>query len=252
MNRSLLLIGGFVLTGCVEQSGSQGSVSNVPKLAANGLTPGTMANTQLVTDVLDGASAAAMGSDSDGRRVLAYAVGCALGPTESVEFTVDGVDYTSAGAMGIAPGWTEAPLSASEAAWVSACVISRVNLTGVSVAISDRGAATGLVTTATERSTYQVEEGAFWGNAFVDLGSIAAYSCNGVDQAADDTHGDLPDRECAQWDGVAGSDRSPCGMSYAGLCGDACTTTTGPYAGCSFLGGAATPAVVTTFLYGAP
>jgi hypothetical protein len=248
----MLLIGALAFTGCIEQSGPDGSiVTNVPKLAVNGLTPSVLTNSQLVTGVLDSAGAAAMGSDSDARRVLAYAVGCALDATQSVAFTVDGVDYTSVGAMGVAPGWTTNPLSASEAAWVSACMISRVNLTGTSVAISDRGAATGLVTTAAERASYQVEEGAFWGNVFVDLGSFAAYSCNGVDQAADDTQGDLPNRECAQWDGVAGSDRSPCGMSYAGLCSDACTTT-GPYAGCSFQGGAAAPAVVTTFLYGTP
>ncbi|MGH9884580.1 MAG: hypothetical protein ACREBE_03575, partial [bacterium] len=99
---------------------------------------------------------------------------------------------------------------------------------------------------------YELEEGAFWGNVFTNLGAVSGYSCNGVDQAADDTIGDLPLRECAEWDGVESSNASPCGFHYAGLCSTACTTATAPYSGCSFGGGTASAGVVTTFLYGAP
>jgi hypothetical protein len=153
--------------------------------------------------------------------------------------------------MGVAPGWTAHALSATEAAWVSACVLSRVNLTSVPVSVSLRGGNAGSDTTLAEVGDYQIEEGAFWGNIFTDLGAITGHSCDGVDQAADDSYGDLPLRACAQWDGVASSDRSPCGMSYAGLCSAVCTTAS-PYSGCAFQAGTASEAVVTSFLYGTP
>jgi hypothetical protein len=223
----------------------------VPRLTANALTASAVFHGALTTDVLDGTGAAAMAATGDARQVLAYAVGCALDASQAITFTVGGVEYTDPGALGLAPGWTTGGLSASEAAWVSACVFSRVNLTGTSIAISARGAAAGLAATTGELASYQLEEGAFWGNAFVDLGAIAPYSCNGVDQAADDSIGDLPYRQCAQWDGVAGSQHSPCGMSYAGLCSDACATTA-PYTGCAFPGGTASSSVVTSFLFGTP
>jgi hypothetical protein len=152
----------------------------------------------------------------------------------------------------MAPDWTIRALTVTEAAWVSACVVSRVNLTSAVVELSARGNDAGYDTTIEEVADYQLEEGAFWGNAFTDLGSVAGYSCNGLDQAADDTIGDLPLRECAEWDGVVSSNASPCGFHYAGLCSDACVTATAPYNGCSFLGGTASSSVVTTFLYGAP
>jgi hypothetical protein len=131
-------------------------------------------------------------------------------------------------------------------------VLSRINLTSALVTISARGANAGYDTTITEVADYKIEEGAFWGNVFNNLGSITGYACNGVHQAANDTYGDLPVRECAEWDGVTGSNLSPCGFHYAGLCSAVCTTATAAYAGCSFQGGTARAEVVTTFLYGNP
>lgn len=226
------------------------TVSNVPRIALNALSPAALANSALTTAQLDATSAAAMAATADGREVLAYAAGCALGDGQQVSYTADGDAVTVSGAMGIAPAWTDRALTADEAAWVSACVLARVNLTSTVVSISARGAGPGLDTGADERADYQVEEGAFWGNAFVDLGAVAAYACEGVDQAADDSYGDLPLRKCAQWDGVTGSNQTPCGFHYAGLCQDACATADS-YAGCSFQGGTEQPDVVTTFLSGA-
>ncbi|MBC7975128.1 MAG: hypothetical protein H7138_09100 [Myxococcales bacterium] len=174
---------------------------------------------------------------------------CALDAGQSIAFSVGGTPYLDAGNMGVAPAWTTRALSASEAAWVSACVLARLNLTSTVVHISARGANAGYDTTITELADYAIEEGAFWGNVFTDVGAIAGFSCNGIDQAADDSYGDLPARACAQWDGVAGSNRSACGLTYVGLCTTACTTAS-PYANCASGGGARADAVVTSFLSG--
>ena len=247
MRNSVLLVGILTVGACVEQPVQEDAV---PRIIANALSPSAFASSQLTTSVLNSSNAAAMGQTNAARTLLAFATTCALDATQSVDFTVGGVEYHSSGLMGIAPSWTTAPLSASDAAWVSACVVSRVNLTSSLVEISARGSNAGYDTTIGEVADYRLEEGAFWGNAFTDLGSVVGYSCNGVDQAADDTVGDLPLRECAEWDGVTGSNASPCGFRYAGLCSSACSTSTAPYTGCSFMGGSASSVVVTTFLYG--
>jgi hypothetical protein len=250
MRKLLLLVP--VLGACVSSPG-QGEqvVTNVPRLSANGLTPDELSATALTSGQLDPETVAEMAADPDAIRVLRYAVECALDTTQSFGYDFDGVHYAITGAMGLAPGWPTDGLSTDEAAWVSACVFSRVNASGTSIVISDRGAASGLATTSSELTAYRLEEGAFWGNLFIDLGAVEGYSCDGVDQAADDTRGDLPLRECAQWDGVRGSHTSPCGMNYAGLCSAVCATAS-PYSGCSFLGGTASSVVITTFLYGTP
>jgi hypothetical protein len=204
----------------------------------------------LTTSVLSASNAASMGQTATARKVLAFAVACALESTQTVTYTVGGVSYTDTGMLGIAPGWKTAAISSSQAAWVSACMFSHVNDVTHLVWLSLRGAQTALSTTGQEVTDYGVEEGAFWGNVFTNLGSVHGYSCLGVDQAASETYGELPYRNCAQWDGVSGSNASPCGMSYAGLCRNACTTASAPYAGCSFQGGAAAASVVTIFLAG--
>ena len=233
--------------GCVEQPVQENAV---PRIVMNALSPSAFAASQLTTAVLNGTNAAAMGTTNSARKVLSFAATCALDETQSIDFTVSGVQYHYVGLMGVAPAWTSRALTTSEAAWVSACLVSRVNLTSSVVEISARGANAGYDTTIGEVADYQLEEGGFWGNAFTNLGSVAGFSCNGVDQAADDTIGELPLRECAEWDGVTGSNASPCGFSYAGLCSSACSTATAPYSGCSFSGGSASSSVVTTFLYG--
>lgn len=240
-------------TGCLGGTDAGHDVATgetaAPVLTANALTPAALAHGALTTDQLDAAAAARMAASADAREVLAYAVDCALASTQAVSFESGGTTYQLGGALGLAPAWTDRALTASEAAWVSACVFSRVNLTGVSVALSARGAHAALGTSSNERADYQLEEGAFWGNAFLDRGPLAAYACDGVDQAADDTIGDLPARQCAQ-PSAPGSDASPCGMHYVGLCDEVCTTT-GPYAGCAAPGEAAASEVITSVLAGA-
>jgi hypothetical protein len=223
---------------------------DVLRISGNSLAPAALMNAAVTTARLDATSAAAMAGTADAREVLVYAVGCALEATQSVAFTVDGVGHLLTGSIGLAPGWTSGALSATDAAWVSACLFAHVNLTQTLVWISARGDHAGLATTAQERADYKIEEGAFWGNAFADLGPLAAYSCNGADQAIADDYGDLPLRQCAQSDGVSLASETPCGMHYAGLCSDVCGTSQ-PYASCSLQGEPPATAVITTMLRGA-
>jgi hypothetical protein len=249
MDRSVVLVGVLAIAGCVELAPEVGVE---PRIVSNALSPSAFAASALTSGTLNATSAAAMGQTNSQRKVLSFATTCALDSTQSVSFTISGVEYYYAGLMGVAPAWTSRALTATEAAWVSACVISRVNLTSALVNISARGANAGYDTTIGEVADYRLEEGAFWGNAFTNLGTVEGYSCNGVTQAANDTLGDLPSRECAEWDGVANSNMSACGFYYAGLCSNSCETATAPYSGCSFEGESESASVVTTFLYGTP
>jgi hypothetical protein len=245
MRNSVFLASVLVVAACTEQP----EVDVVAQIVANALTPTALGHGQLSSTQLTSTSAASMGATADARTVLGFAVGCALSSTQSVDYTVGGVVYHAAGIMGVAPGWTTGALSATAAAWVSSCVLSRVNLTGTMVTISARGDNAGLDTTEGESGNYVIEEGAFWGNVFLNLGSLDTNACNGIDQSANDTYGDLPLRQCAQSDGSPRGQSTPCGFFYVGLCSDACSTNYAPYAGC---GDPASDAVVTTFLYGLP
>lgn len=253
MANKVFLVGILAVTACVENPDYESfegerEVSS-PAIVGNSLTPSVFGNSRLDTGVLDATSAAVMGATKDGRSVLAFAVGCALSPSQSITYSVGGTTYSAPGLMGVAPSWTTTGLSANQAAWVSACVISRVNVSGTFVQISARGEHAGYDSTLGELADFEVEEGAFWGNAFVDRGAVAGFACNGVDQAAGDLFGDLPLRECAEPDGLPGSNRTPCGLYYAGLCTTACNTHSPSYSGCS-AGGATSNTVVTAFLYG--
>lgn len=248
-----VLLSSGLWTGCaVEGDGATDETPEVeatPRIGLNALSPAALAASQLTIGKLDSAHAAAMAPNTYAAGVLSYAVGCALAGTQSITFTVNGTQYTYPGAFGIATAWTSRALTTTEASWVSACILARVNLTSTSVTISARGAQTGYATTTSELNDYKIEEGAFWGNVFTDQGSVVGYACDGVDQAANDTYADLPLRQCAQPSATTGI--TPCGFNYAGLCSAVCATT-GTYSGCAFGGGAASAQVVTTFLYGTP
>ena len=242
----------LVLAACGAEPLETRTDSDQVQLGVTPLALWELGNSALTTAVLNATNAASMGPNATARKVLAFAVACALSSNQSITYTVSGTSYTETGMLGIAPGWKTGTLSSSEAAWVSACMFSHVNEVTHLVWLSLRGSQSGFATTSDELTGYRIEEGAFWGNAFVNLGSVHAYSCLGVDQANNDTIGELPYRNCAQWDGVNGSNASPCGMSYAGLCRTVCTTASAPYSGCSFQGGSAASSVVTIFLAGTP
>lgn len=234
----------LIAVGCAAESFGPGEATQLDQINLQTLALAELTSSALTTVRLDAASAPSMAITPAARKVLTFAVACALDSTQTITFTVGGTLYTATGAVGIAPGWTAGALTPTQAAWVSACLFANVNDASTLIWISLRGAQSSFATSTDERAEYQIEEGAFWGNAFSNLGPIMGYSCNGVDQAANP-------RQCAQWDGVTSSNRSPCGMSYAGHCSQVCASVVAPYSGCSFLGGAAAGSVVTIFLAGA-
>jgi hypothetical protein len=245
LHKSVFLAALVSVAACAEQP----EVDSTAKIVANALTPTAFANGLLSSVQLTSASAASMGATANGREVLSFAVSCALSSGQSIGYTVGGTSYTANGLMGVAPGWTTGALSSTAAAWVSACVVSRVNLTGATVTISARGDNAGLDSALGEAGNYMIEEGGFWGNVFTNLGSIAGYACNGNDQANNDSYGDLPLRECAE---SGYHNTTPCGFSYMGVCSEICSSLEAPYSGCSGYGEDPADYVVTTFLYGLP
>src|SRR5215831_19767335 len=157
MSKSALLL--VVLGACVVEPGddpaTETTETDVPRIAANALSPTMLAYSALTTVQLDSAGAAAMGGNASARKVLNYAAGCALDSTQTVSFTLSGVTYTLYGAMGMVPAWTSRALTADEATWISACLFARVNLTSTTVTISARGAQSGLTSTSDELANYR-------------------------------------------------------------------------------------------------
>ena len=249
-----LVLSTLTLGACLDASDASTDDSNdsndsidttdVGRIATNGLTPGAA---QLALNInstqLTSSSISAMTSSANGRSDLTYIVGCALATGDSITSGA----YTFQGGVGIAPGWKTAALTSDQAKQVSACFLSRLNATGVNVTISLRGTLAG--TSGTETTDYDLEEGAFFGNIFSNLGANTDwYTCIGDDQLVNNTIGDFPKRKCATYD--AGLGQSPCLMAYAGTCSAICTRTgAGNYDNCNY-GGTAHSGVITTFLLG--
>ncbi|MDI1481446.1 hypothetical protein QHF84_32805 [Polyangium sp. y55x31] len=156
------------------------------------------------------------------RLFLKYAVGCALGPEQSLSFAwtdVDGrIRYESyRGLAGLAPSWQDAPLDAVGQQWVSACLGARTNRYGRRVMISMHGSEDVLAEADdAELNEYPYEEGAFWGNVFLPEPYLrTCYNPANVDLARS------TGRDCAA--GLAGGGDEDCGiMEIMGPCGSQC------------------------------
>jgi len=277
MNARTLLVAGVVAV-CLVSAGGCAPVENVDEtelgsaasaaiglnsllplaLDATGvypgaLTPAMLAGNALVPGALSAAASAAItapgASGTLSRKLLAYTVGCALGPTDTFSFTwTDASNEThtesDVGLFGLATDWAGGPLGGAEQGWVSACLIARTNYYGVPVSLSCRGGDAALTTTPAELSDYTYEEGAFWGNVFT--ASPTAYAC---DYVPDATHSEDAERVCATGIDQDGNPVS-CGIiQQVGSCNTACEALSGPggyYPGCT--GNGLTSAVITVFL----
>jgi hypothetical protein len=227
----------LALVGCIDtgDTGDDPGVEATAKIASNGLVPTAIHSNGLNNVTLTGSALSGtkgMMETTDNRLYSAYIIGCALTPSQSVTASYQFVPYTFYGVMGLAPAWTTRPLTASETADVSACVIARANLTGMNVTISVRGDSPALATTLDERTNYNVEEAAFYGNVFTST-TGAKHACNGVDQVRDgDTYGDLPNRQCGQED-PTNRGYTLCGFVFDGNCADICTVNGDHYEECA-------------------
>ncbi len=169
----------------------------------------------------------------DGREVFKYVVECAM-PEDVTLVATDsqGVVYDFRGAIGLAPGWLDHPLTEKDSRWVSACLFSRVNAHDVSVQISMRGPARALDVSDEERAQWTLEEGAFYGQYFLpESEPIEWYACSGRNLQGAHEH----KRDCANPD-PNNPGFTYCGFTYTGECGDfavprdakACRRQSGP------------------------
>lgn len=132
--------------------------------------------------VIDLSGSALLATDAS-RSVLDYVVQCALPDGATAEATYLDQEFQFRGAMGIAPEWRSRALTDEEQAAVSACLLARTNAFGVPVRISLRSSEgplaqlSSFATSETERHTFPVFEGAFFGNVF--LQAPHAYTCRG-------------------------------------------------------------------------
>lgn len=203
------------------------------------------------------ATTAALVTGPDGtlvRKLLSYAVGCALGAHAKFDFSW--VDATGTihpesyfGSSGIAPAWPIRALNVAEQESVSACLASRTNWYGEKVQISMRGAALGV--NHDELTFFSIREGAFWGNLFSTTPFLRA--CYDADNVA---HSRFKHRDCA-----AGHDENgtvlECGIiAIVGSCQQTCLAPAedGYYPSCTVASGAFPSAdqanrAITVFLY---
>jgi len=196
------------------------------RVTANRIAADRIAADRLSVNMLD---AGELLSTADGREVFTYLVSCALPADVTLEATIDGVVTEFPGSIGLAPDWTDRALKGSEKRWISACMIARVNAYDVSVSISIRGEHPALTASPEEIATYDLEEGAFYGNIFLPEDQpIEWVACRGAAEAAGEGEvGDLENRACTE---PAGEGLTVCGFTFAGDCVDYAPATPQPHA----------------------
>ena len=137
----------------------------------NAITNNAITNNAITSNAItSNAITSAALQDPNAREVFKYIVSCALPATAQVDLTIDGVDYSFQGELGLTPKWGLPGGSCNNTCqeWVSACVLSRIDYLGQTVPISIRGAHSSLTPTPAEASTYTYREGAYYGNLFKD------------------------------------------------------------------------------------
>jgi hypothetical protein len=196
------------------------------RIASNRIASNRIASNRIASNRL-AANEAALGdllTTDEGIELFGFIISCAL-PQGTQLVARDGTTpdpddtITFQGEVGLAPRWVDRPMNHRDERWVSACMFSRVNNNDVTVEISIRGPSFTLASSSDERNTWTLQEGAFYGNMFVDPDApLPWYACRGRSQAAGETGG-LNDRDCAEPD-PANPGKTMCGFNYAGDCAD--------------------------------
>ena len=171
MNNSILpLCTMFACTisvlGCIGPEGADDETASVASTQQPAITNNAITNNAITSNAITSAAL----QDPNAREVFKYIVSCALPATAQVDLTIDGVDYSFQGELGLTPKWGLPGGSCNNTCqeWVSACVLSRIDYLGQTVPISIRGAHSSLTPTPAEASTYTYREGAYYGNLFKD------------------------------------------------------------------------------------
>jgi hypothetical protein len=221
------------------------------KLAANKLAANKLAANKLAANSLQSQQ---LMSTADGREVMSYVVGCALPTGQNLTLQdLQGVSYTYPGWIGLAPAWTTRVPTVAERRWVTACLLARTNLYGVTVSISMRSDTNNALSwTGDEAQYYKSIEGAFYGDLFAT--TPALFACAAKDFAKTTNQGIESTRACTH---STGGPTTACGFTYTSWCGNAvddlppaCTDKSAPYGGC--VGGGTTYSQVITINLQAP
>jgi hypothetical protein len=217
-----------LLAGCMPGAGEVTGPPDRPQvqqsndgLSMNGLSQNRLSLNRLSLNALSGDRLTLDGSGleatPEGRELLTYVVRCALPENEELSVEISGTTYVFPGLLGMAPQWVDGECDLSCQRWVSGCLLAHVNAFGVSVPISVRTPGTEIATSQFEIAEYDVQEGAFWGNLFVEDGQeVEMNSCSGHAMVEGDLEHDpnswLSKRQCAAWD------TTHCGFDLTGTC----------------------------------
>ena len=227
--RHCLVLAATVLLGCAElpDAPTEQPIAPILRISSNGLRSSHVFASQLAAvplgrhrlanrrfEMTDAASD--MLATPQGIEVLAFLIGCALPEGTTILASVDGQDVEFFGELGIAPQWLDHPLGEKGRGWVSACLFSRVNNLNPHT-LSMRGANPALAADAEELATYNVEEGAFYGEYF-GKGASGCSACRGEGSIE---VLELANRICTIPD-PANPGFTMCGFKYAGLCSEVC------------------------------
>lgn len=242
-----------------ELGSAESALEESNALSLNALSLNALSLNALSLNALDPSSLASLQNPGPNgnlaRQLVRYAASCALEPTQSIQYTWTDTanvthNETNWGSLGLASTWTTAALTVAEEKRVSACLIARVNWYGVSVVISMRGDASQLsATSAEEKATYSVLEGAFWGNIFTS--TPEAFACYyGPNVAASRAR----QRDCAAGHSDVVQGAQPCGIiDIVGPCEERCDPLDpglSYYTGCAAAGDTYDGAKITTWLHG--
>ena len=182
-----LLVASLAFAGCTDESENLGSgthgVVTTNRITSNRISGNRISGNRISGNRISGnrisgnrfeANIESMGDlleSPEGQELLAFLIGCALpeGVTLVATDPNGGPDIEFFGEIGVAPEWANRALDQTDRHWVSACILSRVNNNDVTVEISIRGPLTVLDSTAAERLSHSVEEGAFYGDIYGPL-----------------------------------------------------------------------------------
>ncbi len=156
-----------------------------------------------------------MASTPAARATLKYLASCALDEQTVLTAVHDGVSYEFPGGMGLAPAWHARAMTREEQRWVSACMLARTNLFGVTVQVSMRSPfstrAPGLQVSRPESEQFTLYEGTFFGNLFAQ--KPVSYVCSPAHGGATRKILAAHRRVCALPQNV-----TACGMVHVGQC----------------------------------
>jgi len=183
-------------------------------LTFNALTFNGLTATSLLSNALTGSALMANPltqaalEEPAAREVLEFITGCALPAGAHFDVEVDGVIYGYDGEIGLAPEWGKEGGECNDRckAWVSACVLSRVNYLGEQIQISVRGSHPALSSTSEEQQTYAHREATYYGDIFVQPQRL--YACLSPGETSIER--------------VCGASIEDCAVDVVGSCSDVC------------------------------